>query len=230
MHLKDKGRLAHADEALVQLMQLGSELHRFLTLPQFSNARHRVTKAGREEASCTAHVSFLLYETVLVTRMTRLTQLVEDLKRSGLALPEAIRFRRWEQILCGAVEELRNYKIYRTPQALRSFAWIFTAFLPPLYGPQFARLARDAENLALGIVFGLLSSLTLTVLFVASSMLEDPFVVHLAMDGIGELQFPLIFLRSRSVFFCLFCQRTLGGYCQTHVSIVHLFLQKSVIV
>lgn len=185
-----KDWLEHADAALVELLGVGEDLSRFLTLPGFTRARHRVTKAGREESCRTAEVSRAIYESLLKNRITRLTLLAEDLKKAGMALPEMIRIQKWLRVLCGALEELRVLKVYRTPQALRSFARIGAAFLPPLYGPAFAQLARDTDSLTLGIFFGLIASVALTALFEANSFLEDPFLSYLTMDGIdvyGEL-------------------------------------------
>lgn len=183
--------LAHADSALVELLGIGDDLFRFLTLPGYTRARHRVTKMGREESCRTAEVSRALYESIFRNRVTRLTVLAEDLKKAGAALPEMIRIQKWLRLLCGAVEELRVLKVYRTPQALRSFARIGAAFLPPLFGPAFAQLARDVDSLALGIAFGFIGSVALTALFEANTFLEDPFLPYnSAFDGIdvgGEL-------------------------------------------
>lgn len=51
--------VGHADEVLSELIAIGDELFRFLTLPSTSRSRHRVTKSGRREAARTAEVSVL---------------------------------------------------------------------------------------------------------------------------------------------------------------------------
>lgn len=76
-------------------------------------------------------------------------------------------------------------KMYRTPQALRSFARIFTLILPAFYAPTFAQLARDVQSLGMGISFGLLIAVGLSGLFNAIQVLEDPFVGFLTLDGIN---------------------------------------------
>jgi hypothetical protein len=75
-------------------------------------------------------------------------------------------------------------KMYRTPQAFRSFARIFTLVLPPFYAPTFAQVARDVDSLGVGIAFGIVTALGLIALFESQQILEDPFTAYLALDGI----------------------------------------------
>ena len=75
-------------------------------------------------------------------------------------------------------------KKYRTPQALRSFARLFTVFLPPFYCPFFAQLAKDLDSLPFAIAFSVLTSIALTSLFESISQIEDPFTGKVALDGI----------------------------------------------
>ena len=81
-------------------------------------------------------------------------------------------------------EQMRIIKNYRTPLALRAFANIFTLLIPPFYAPAFAQLAFDTNSYALGMVFGVVTSLALTALFESVNHLEDPFVANLTLDGI----------------------------------------------
>mmetsp|Transcript_13626 Transcript_13626/g.28925 ORF Transcript_13626/g.28925 Transcript_13626/m.28925 type:complete len:297 (-) Transcript_13626:54-944(-) len=53
---KDIDWVDHADEVLKELIAIGDELCRFLTLPTTSRSRHRMTKSGRREAARTAEV------------------------------------------------------------------------------------------------------------------------------------------------------------------------------
>ncbi|KAL7524127.1 hypothetical protein ACHAXR_001198, partial [Thalassiosira sp. AJA248-18] len=46
--------MEHADDVLSELISIGDELCRFLTLPTTSRSRHRMTKSGRREAARTA--------------------------------------------------------------------------------------------------------------------------------------------------------------------------------
>ena len=75
-------------------------------------------------------------------------------------------------------------KMYRSPQALRSFARIFTLLLPPFYAPTFAQVAMDVNSLGVGVSFGIITALGLTALFESLQVLEDPFTAFLALDGI----------------------------------------------
>ena len=74
-------------------------------------------------------------------------------------------------------------KMYRTPQAFRSFARIFTLVLPPFYAPTFAQVAIELNSLGMGITFGIITALGLTMLFESLQILEDPFTAFLALDG-----------------------------------------------
>lgn len=181
--------LEHSDKALSEILAMCQCLARYLTLPNASRARHRITKAGRAEAKNTLDLAAKLHE-CLTVRFCRLTKLCEVLKKEGLPPNEATRVRQWERIVMERIEQIRMLKLYRTPQALRSFARLFTVFLPPFYAPYYADIARSTHNLGIGIAFSLLTSLSLTALFETISQMEDPFVVRKTLDGInvdGEL-------------------------------------------
>ena len=81
------------------------------------------------------------------------------------------------------IERLRMFKMCRTPQALRSFARIFTFILPPFCAPAFAQVAMEVQSSGIGIAFGLVTALGLMALFESLQVLEDPFVTCLASDG-----------------------------------------------
>lgn len=83
-----------------------------------------------------------------------------------------------------SIEKLRFIKEYRTPQGLRSFARLFSIFLPPLYAPFYASLARELNSLGTAITFAILTSVALTALFETVTQLEDPFVTTSFLDGI----------------------------------------------
>ena len=79
---------------------------------------------------------------------------------------------------------LRMIKLYRTPQALRSFARLFTVCLPPFYAPSYAEIAKSVDSLAVGVLFSVLTSLALTALFETISQMEDPFCAYASLDGV----------------------------------------------
>jgi hypothetical protein len=181
---KDVNWLEHCDAVLAQLIGIGDELSRFLTLPTTSRSRHRHTRHGRREAARTIEVAYHLLNSMATQRMTRLVFYSERLKKIGLPSGEASRLRQYERFISSMIEQLRMVKMYRTPQAFRSFARIFTLVLPPFYAPSYAQVAKDIDSLAVGICFGLLTALGLTMLFESQQILEDPFTAYLALDGI----------------------------------------------
>lgn len=176
--------LEHTDAVLAQLLGIGDELARFLTLPTSSRSRHRMTRKGRKEAARTMEVAYQLVESMTAQRLTRLVYYSERLKKIGLPSGEISRVRQYERFISDILEQLRMVKLYRTPQALRSFGRIFTVFLPPFYAPVFAQVARETQSLAVGILFGVITALALTALFESMQILEDPFTAFLALDGV----------------------------------------------
>lgn len=174
----------HCDAVLAQLIGIGDELARFLSLPTASRSRHRMTRSGRREAAKTMEAAFHLMESMSTQRVTRLILYSERLKKIGLPSGEVSRMRQYERFISNNIEQLRMVKMYRTPQALRSFARIFTLVLPPFYAPTYAQLARDVNSLGMGITFGIITVLCLTALFESLQVLEDPFTAFLALDGI----------------------------------------------
>mmetsp|Transcript_28043 Transcript_28043/g.82456 ORF Transcript_28043/g.82456 Transcript_28043/m.82456 type:complete len:614 (-) Transcript_28043:1808-3649(-) len=176
--------LRHADVVFEELIGVGDELFRYLTLPTSSQGRHRALRSGRREAAVTAEASYLMFDSLLAIRVSRLSRKADDLKRAGLAATEASRIRQWERYMCKSIEDMRMIKTYRTPQALRSFANLFTLLLPPFYAASYVDLAYQVNSLAVGIAFGVITSIALTALFESVQVLEDPFVAHLSLDGI----------------------------------------------
>ena len=182
----DVNWLDHGDEVLSNLVGMADELCRFLTLPTSSRARHRVTRSGRKEASLTVEAAYRLLDSCLTRRFVALTRTGERLKYAGFPAGESSRMRQYERFMAGSIENLRMIKMYRTPQAMRAFARLFTVLLPVLYTPYFARLAFEVDSLALGVSFAVITSLALTALCESVENLEDPFVGHLTLDGISK--------------------------------------------
>ena len=116
--------------------------------------------------------------------MTRLTFYSERIKKIGLPSGEISRMRQYERFLSNNLEQLRMVKMYRTPQALRSFARIFILILPPFYAPAYAQVARGTHSLFIGIAFGIITAVGLSALFEGLEILEDPFTAYLSLDGI----------------------------------------------
>lgn len=76
--------------------------------------------------------------------------------------------------------------MYRTPQGLRSFARLFSIFLPVLYTPYYAQIAFDLNNtLTIAILFCIITCIALTSLFETINQMEDPFDPIISiLDGI----------------------------------------------
>ena len=79
-------------------------------------------------------------------------------------------------------------KRYRTPQALRSFARLFTVILPPFYAPYYSQMARDLNSLSLAIAFAVITAIALTTLFESIHAMEDPFFDNLKLDNIDVIR------------------------------------------
>lgn len=176
--------LKHTDEVLEQLVGIGDELSRFLTLPTSSRSYHKMMKSGRVKAATIVEVAYRLMDSLYTQRIVKISKLSEKIKSQGLSATETSRLRQYERFIGEAIENLRMFKMYRTPQALRSFGRIFTLVLPPCYAPAFAQLAVDLNSLANGIFFAILTPLLLTALFQTMSSIEDPFVCWVSLDGI----------------------------------------------
>eukprot|EP00581_Thalassiosira_minuscula_P032869 CAMPEP_0183763698 /NCGR_PEP_ID=MMETSP0739-20130205/9867_1 /TAXON_ID=385413 /ORGANISM="Thalassiosira miniscula, Strain CCMP1093" /LENGTH=557 /DNA_ID=CAMNT_0026002157 /DNA_START=130 /DNA_END=1803 /DNA_ORIENTATION=+ len=181
---KDIDWVDHADEVLKELIAIGDELCRFLTLPTTSRSRHRMTKSGRREAARTAEVAYRLYESLYTKRFVQLSQLSERIKLAGLGASEVSRMRQYERFMGDAIENLRMVKTYRTPQTLRSFARLFTTLLPPFFAPTYAQLSINLNSLAIGVIFAVITALCLNALLEGVEILEDPFVAFVTLDGI----------------------------------------------
>lgn len=174
----------HSDDFITQLLALCEELTRWLTLPNATRARHKVTRLGRKEALETRAVDSKLYESIII-RFGHIADLSEVLKAHGLPPNEATRVRQYERFLLLAVENLRMIKMYRTPQGLRSFARLFSVFLPPFYSPFYAQVARELNSIGMAIAFATLTSVALTSLFETVAQMEDPFVDLYILDGVA---------------------------------------------
>lgn len=165
----------YTDDVLYAMIRICCELTRLLTLPNASRARHHVFPYGRKQRENVVAVSRKLHRSIL-EHMCFITEQCELLKREGLPPNEATRIRQWERFLSQEIEQMLVIKSYRTPQALRSFARLFTVFLPPFYAPYYGQLAVNLNSLWVGIVFSILTSIALTSLFESLSQMEDPYV------------------------------------------------------
>ena len=148
-------------------------------------SKHRVTEVGRREAAMTMEVSYRLFNSLLVRRLVRLSMLAEKISEQvSLSAGDALRLRKVDRQFAVAIESLRMIKMYRTPLALRAFARLFALLLPPFYGPNLAKIALKTGSLPYAVCFAALTSLSLTTLYNAVQIMEDPFVAYITLDGI----------------------------------------------
>jgi hypothetical protein len=174
----------HASDVMNELLAICHEMARFLTLPSSTKARHRTLPYFVTEARSTDAVAIELHKSV-VARMSKVADFCEILKREGIPGNEAARIRQWERFLADYCEKLRMVKMYRTPQALRSFGRLFATLLPPLYAPFFAYMSYKLHSLPFGIVFAVITPVALNGLFETVSQVEDPFAAEASiLDGI----------------------------------------------
>ena len=164
--------LEHSDKIMREIFGICDEMTRWLTLPTSSRVRHVTTPWGQREAHEIDEIATALYDSSLLC-FGVLAELCETLKGQGLAATEASRVRQWERFAMASVEELRMLINYRTPQALRSFARLFSVFLPPLYVPYYVQLAHDLDSLGMALVFSVLTSIALTSLYETVSQMEE---------------------------------------------------------
>ena len=134
----------HSETVLCNLINLSDSLYSYLTLPDSSRARHRVTKNGVEEASEILTCGRVIFTNNIYGRMIMISQLCEALKYRGMPSNEASRIRQWENQATTAVEELRVVKEYRTLQVLRVFGRLCSLFLPPFYATTYVQVASKA--------------------------------------------------------------------------------------
>jgi hypothetical protein len=176
--------LEHSDGVLRDILEITDLLTRYLTLPNANRSRHRLLPPCRRDAAQLLALSAKFQDSI-VHHMCYISDYCEILKQEGLPPNEASRIRQWERFIMEYVEELRMIKHYRTPQALRSFARLFSVLLPPLYAPYFADLARQVESLGFAIIFTIITSLALAGLFETIYQMEDPFEPVVArLDGV----------------------------------------------
>jgi len=134
----------HSETVLCHLIHLSDSLYSYLTLPDSSRARHRVTKNGIEEASEILTCGRMIFTNNIYGRMIMISQLCEALKFRGMPSNEASRIRQWENQATTAVEELRVVKEYRTLQVLRVFGRLCSLFLPPFYATTYVQVASKS--------------------------------------------------------------------------------------
>ncbi|RHY06454.1 hypothetical protein DYB25_006116 [Aphanomyces astaci] len=175
----------HNPRAKLLLRGLMSDLYSLLKLPTFTRGRHRLTTRGMDLAvQYQWHVDAIL-ERMMVT-IQQLHMQVERMKALGLPPNEASRINQYHWFLQARIERLCNIKMYRTPQATRSFTRLFILILPFFYGPYYIYLIDSGDgqtSFAFALVLSAMTSITMIGIFNVEKALEDPFTEE-GLDGV----------------------------------------------
>lgn len=105
--------LDHSDQVMRSLLNLAIYIARYLTMPNCTRARHKITQYGLDEAGETFDVMAGLVQQI-EDELGDLGEFCEYLKSQGLPGNEAARMRQWERFLAENFEKLRVVKRYRT--------------------------------------------------------------------------------------------------------------------
>ena len=119
------------------------------------------------------------HETTVMQAFSRLSGVVEDLRKNGLSATECSRCNQYLTRMMTAFETIKHIHKYRTPRTLRAFSDFFILLLPILYGPYFAYLSEGLSPL-LFFIMPILFALIFTGLANIQDDLENPF------DQIGK--------------------------------------------
>jgi len=150
-----------------------NELIDYLRAPVVTRARHMVLGGYKAKAKIGWDTERMVAERIECL-IEKSFELVEILKERGLPGNEAARINQYNMFLQQRFEKLRNFKWYRTPQATRSFGRVYILVLPWFYGPYFAYISIETNQL-FSIVLSCLTSIVLIGLINVQRSLEDPF-------------------------------------------------------
>jgi len=157
------------------------EVFNFLSLATALKGRHLVMKThNRKLLHTKSEISASLDNIGALFRKS--FGQVEFMKSQGLSANEASRMNQYHWFLQARIERLRQFKMYRTPQANRSFGRVYMYLLPWFSGPYFAWVASlggsssTQANHAFAIALSVFTFLLLFGLINAGRYLEDPFV------------------------------------------------------
>ncbi|RHY69374.1 hypothetical protein DYB30_006612 [Aphanomyces astaci] len=173
----------HAVRTKAILVGILSDLGRVLMLPTFTRGRHRFTTSGMHEAKEFMHAFHYLCRRITFST-TLLHRQVEVMKDAGLPANEASRINQYHWYIQARIDKLCHIKLYRTPQATRSFTRLCILALPLLYGPYYVYIATaGTTNFAFALTLSMATSLIMIGIFNVEKALEDPFTEE-GLDGV----------------------------------------------
>ncbi|OQR92965.1 hypothetical protein THRCLA_08572 [Thraustotheca clavata] len=192
----------HNPRAKVLIRGLAMDLYAFLKMPTFTRGRHRFTSSGVAEAK-QYNCQVDLYFQRMMVAFRQLHNQIEVMKGFGLPPNEASRANQYHWFLQARFEKLCNIKLYRTPQATRSFIRLCILLLPLFYGPYYVYIISSSDghtNFAFALVLSAMTSITMIGIFNVEKALEDPFTEE-GLDGIQtDLAFRRFFLALDTVY------------------------------
>ncbi|KAH9086476.1 hypothetical protein LEN26_020123 [Aphanomyces euteiches] len=177
----------HVIKTKSYLVGVLNDLEELLTLPTFTRGRHQFTTAGISSAKGHVHRFHYLGRRIAYI-ITLLHRQVEVMKFLGLPANEASRINQYHWFIQARIEKLCNIKLYRTPQATRSFTRLCILALPLFYGPYYVYIAAAGTNgvhtnFAFALTLSIATSLIMIGIFNVEMALEDPFTEQ-GLDGV----------------------------------------------
>ena len=166
--------------ALQDFRRLLKLVHQHLSMPSVDHARHTAFwfKQPQRIHIYSRHNYILKCVNEI---MVDLSSHTEVMRKAGFSSGEASRLHQFHQYAELRFEKLRNLKLYRTPQATRSFGRVFIYLLPWWSGPYFAWVYEEMgvmESYAFPITLAMFTFLVLQGLLNTQQAMEDPFLVN----------------------------------------------------
>lgn len=165
-------------------VEMAELLYQYLSIPWITGrARNYVFKNdGKRVQEVVAKRSDIEQRFAVLFR--RLYTAVETMKATGMPGNESSRLAQYIWFLQQRINLLRNQKVYRTPQATRSFGRVYLFVLPWFIGPYFAWIYEQSGSYGMAIAISCLTFLVLMGLITAGRALEDPFIQENGFDNI----------------------------------------------
>jgi len=159
--------------------EMAELVFQYLSLPIVTKGRNYIFGSYRKKQSQVNNVRNSI-EKRLATLWVQLYDLVEVLKAHGMPGNESSRINQYLSFTQLHVNLLRNQKVYRTPQATRSFGRAYLIMLPWFFGPYFAFVAglgdTEETNKGFALALAAFTFLVLIGLINAGRLLEDSFL------------------------------------------------------
>ncbi|GBG23802.1 Hypothetical Protein FCC1311_000222 [Hondaea fermentalgiana] len=165
-------------------VEMAEILYQYLSIPWLvGRARNFVFRHDSQRVQEVVAVRLEIEQRFAIL-FRQLYGIVETMKATGMPGNESSRINQYVWFLQQRINLLRNQKIYRTPQATRSFGRVYLFVLPWFLGPYFAWVYEETENYGMALAISCLTFLVLLGLITAGRALEDPFLQENGFDNI----------------------------------------------